>query len=55
MGFQNFDFFYESLDIEAPNAPKQSRVPRKRLSPKKLSDISVALFGSDDEEEGCSK
>ncbi|KAL8460313.1 hypothetical protein ACS0TY_032017 [Phlomoides rotata] len=44
VGFQNFDFFNDSIEIEAPNAPKQSRVPRRRLSPKKLTDISVALF-----------
>ncbi|KAL3615050.1 hypothetical protein CASFOL_040711 [Castilleja foliolosa] len=36
-------------DIEAPNAPKQSRIQRSRLSAKKLGDISVNLFGSDDE------
>lgn len=33
-------------EVEAPNAPKQSRVPRFRLSKKKLEDISVALFPS---------
>ncbi|KAL8460165.1 hypothetical protein ACS0TY_031900 [Phlomoides rotata] len=41
VGFQKFDFFNDSIEIEAP---KQSRVPRRRLSPKKLTDISVALF-----------
>ncbi|GAA0169202.1 hypothetical protein Leryth_019616 [Lithospermum erythrorhizon] len=34
-------------DVEAPNAPKQSR-RRSELNRKKLSDISVALFASDD-------
>lgn len=38
-------------DVEAPNAPKQSRVPRTRLSRKKLEEISVALFASPVEEE----
>jgi hypothetical protein len=37
-------------EAEAPNAPKQSRVPRSRLSAKKLADLSVALFASDRDE-----
>lgn len=40
----------ELSDIEAPNAPKQSRIRRSVFSRKKLSDISVALFASDDDE-----
>lgn len=51
MGFQNAEPFGEMIEeVEAPNAPKQSRVPRHRLSAKKLSDLSVALFASGDEE-----
>ncbi|KAM7530719.1 hypothetical protein LguiB_034129 [Lonicera macranthoides] len=38
-------------DVEAPNAPKQCRVPRIRLSRKKMEDLSVALFASPVEEE----
>ncbi|KAK9065327.1 hypothetical protein SSX86_016710 [Deinandra increscens subsp. villosa] len=36
-----------SLDgdgVEAPNAPRQSRVARSRLNGKKLASLSVALF-----------
>ncbi|XP_022870113.1 F-box protein SKIP27-like [Olea europaea var. sylvestris] len=44
VGFQNVEDMREFNDIEAPNAPKQSRVPRSRLSSKKLAAISVALF-----------
>ncbi|KAL6573927.1 hypothetical protein OROHE_001469 [Orobanche hederae] len=51
VGFQNADYFGNFDEMEAPNAPKQSRVPRQRLSAKKLSDISVALFASSDDEE----
>ncbi|PIN05195.1 hypothetical protein CDL12_22272 [Handroanthus impetiginosus] len=45
--FKNVEDFGDFNDVEAPNAPKQSRVPRFRLSRKKLADISVALFASD--------
>ncbi|KAI7725971.1 hypothetical protein M8C21_031824 [Ambrosia artemisiifolia] len=31
-------------EVEAPNAPRQSRVARSRLSGKKLAYLSVALF-----------
>lgn len=31
-------------EVEAPNAPRQSRIPKVRLSHKKLSEIAVALF-----------
>lgn len=37
-------------EVEAPNAPRQSRVPKSRLSSKKLAGISIALFTSNDEE-----
>ena len=37
-------------EVEAPNAPKQIRSYRSRLRGKKLTDISVALFASPDEE-----
>ncbi|PIN18576.1 hypothetical protein CDL12_08765 [Handroanthus impetiginosus] len=51
VGFKNFDFFGDfNEEVEAPNAPKQSRIPRRRLSAKKLSEISVSLFASDNEE-----
>ncbi|XP_019181050.1 PREDICTED: F-box protein At1g61340-like [Ipomoea nil] len=39
--------FEDSMDyneVEAPNAPRQTRVPKLRLSHKKLSGIAVALF-----------
>ncbi|KAK6124429.1 hypothetical protein DH2020_041849 [Rehmannia glutinosa] len=51
VGFQNVDYFGDFNEIEPPNAPKQSRAPRCRLSEKKLADISVALFASGNE--GC--
>ncbi|KAL8032711.1 hypothetical protein ABFS82_13G114200 [Erythranthe guttata] len=53
VGFQSVDHFCEFDEIEAPNAPKQSRVLRSRLTAKKLSDISVALFASSGDEESC--
>ncbi|KAI7738441.1 hypothetical protein M8C21_015671 [Ambrosia artemisiifolia] len=37
-------------EIEAPNAPKQSRVARSRLDKKKLAALSVALFACDEDE-----
>ncbi|KAI3466639.1 hypothetical protein Pfo_023302 [Paulownia fortunei] len=49
--FQNVEDFGDFNEVEAPNAPKQSRVPRSRLSAKKLADISVTLFASDNEED----
>ncbi|XP_043693704.1 F-box protein At1g61340-like [Telopea speciosissima] len=42
------DFEHESP--EAPNAPRQQRCNRSRISGKKLSDISVALFHSPEDE-----
>ncbi|XP_049401221.1 F-box protein SKIP27-like [Solanum stenotomum] len=53
LGFKNatdIDNWSESNDVEVPNAPRQSKFPRARLSRKKLADISVALFTSDSEE-----
>lgn len=53
VGFKNatdMENWSECDDAEVPNAPKQSKFPRTRLSRKKLADISVALFTSDDEE-----
>ncbi|KAK4399053.1 F-box protein [Sesamum angolense] len=50
VGFQNVEYFGDFNEVEAPNAPKQSRVPRYRLTAKKLADISVALFASGDED-----
>ncbi|KAG8385626.1 hypothetical protein BUALT_Bualt03G0064600 [Buddleja alternifolia] len=49
VGFPNMVDFGDFSEVEAPNAPKQSRVPRSRLSAKKLADISVALFASGNE------
>ncbi|VFQ88992.1 unnamed protein product [Cuscuta campestris] len=37
----------DSDAVEAPNAPKHSKIPKSRLSSKKLTDISVVLFTSD--------
>ncbi|XP_057764646.1 F-box protein At1g61340-like [Salvia miltiorrhiza] len=45
VGFKSLD---ELMEMEAPNAPKQSRAPRQRLSVKNLADISVALFADGD-------
>ncbi|XP_019169630.1 PREDICTED: F-box protein At1g61340-like [Ipomoea nil] len=47
MDSQNLIGFEDSMDyneVEAPNAPRQTRVPKLRLSHKKLSGIAVALF-----------
>ncbi|KAI3795794.1 hypothetical protein L1987_38453 [Smallanthus sonchifolius] len=41
-------------EVEAPNAPKQSRVARSRLDRNKMAELSVALFASD-EDEGWSR
>lgn len=48
--FQSVDIFGEFDEGEAPNAPKQLRVPRSKLCKKKLAGISVALFLSDEED-----
>ncbi|XP_022845694.1 F-box protein SKIP27-like [Olea europaea var. sylvestris] len=50
IGFQNVEDMREFNDVKDPNAPKQSRVPRCRLSSKKLAAISVALFASGSED-----
>jgi hypothetical protein len=36
-------------EIEAPNAPKKSRIAHSRLNNKELANISVALFASFDD------
>ncbi|XP_059623495.1 F-box protein SKIP27-like [Cornus florida] len=41
----------EADEVEAPNAPKQLRCYRPRVSGKKLANISVALFASPGEEQ----
>lgn len=46
VGFKSMEMFDELVEVEAPNAPKQCRAPRQRLSVKNLADISVALFSS---------
>ncbi|CAA0835980.1 F-box protein [Striga hermonthica] len=46
VGFHDEWQFGSFDEAEAPNAPKQSRVPRRKLSAKKLADISVKLFAS---------
>lgn len=50
IGFRNMGTSEDFNEVEAPNAPKQSRVPRFRLSKKKLEDISVVLFPSGHED-----
>lgn len=50
----DFADWSEVDDIEAPDAPKQTKQPRSRLCGKKLDSISVALFASADEDH-CSK
>ncbi|XP_060203282.1 F-box protein SKIP27-like [Lycium barbarum] len=53
VGFKNatdLENLSEYNDAEVPNAPRQMKFPRSRLSRKKLADISVALFTSDGEE-----
>ncbi|XP_022892247.1 F-box protein At1g61340-like [Olea europaea var. sylvestris] len=55
IGFQNVGNLCEFNEVEAPNAPKQLRVPRSRLSAKKLADISVTLFSSGSEDNWARK
>ncbi|CAA2982427.1 F-box At1g61340-like [Olea europaea subsp. europaea] len=50
VGFRNVDASSEFDEIIAPNAPRQSRIPHSRLDEKKLDDLSVALFASDNED-----
>ncbi|GER27192.1 F-box family protein [Striga asiatica] len=52
-GFQDDGYFGNFDEAEAPNAPKQSRVPRHRLNAKKLSEISVKLFASGEDNDVC--
>ncbi|KAD4982353.1 hypothetical protein E3N88_19024 [Mikania micrantha] len=40
---------HNANEIEAPNAPKQSRAARSRLDKNKLTALSVALFASDED------
>ncbi|XP_076915297.1 F-box protein At1g61340-like [Bidens hawaiensis] len=40
----SIDQTFDGDEVEAPNAPRQSRVARSRLSRKKLAGLSVALF-----------
>ena len=54
LGFQDSIYsedFSEFNEVEAPNAPKQARITRSRLTGKKLADISVALFASPDKDQ----
>lgn len=52
VGFKNtIDDSGEFNDIEAPNAPRQLKVRKLRLSKKKIADISVALFASEDDDD----
>ncbi|XP_062087346.1 F-box protein SKIP27-like [Humulus lupulus] len=44
-----------SEDIEAPNAPKQTRARGSRLTAKKLGSISVNLFGEPDKDSSGNK
>ncbi|KAK6917465.1 hypothetical protein RJ641_018216 [Dillenia turbinata] len=46
----DFEDCSEIDEIEAPNAPKQVRTRQSRLTGKKLSEISVRLFASADED-----
>ncbi|XP_073127591.1 F-box protein At1g61340-like [Henckelia pumila] len=46
VGFRNTETCGDFDEVEAPNAPKQTRIPRFRLSKKNLEEVSVALFPS---------
>lgn len=50
IGFKSSIDLGELDEVEAPNAPRQSRVPKSRLSRKTLADLSIALFTSSVEE-----
>lgn len=39
----------EFNDVEAPNAPRQLKFRKLKLSKTKMADISVALFASEDD------
>ncbi|XP_043688730.1 F-box protein SKIP27-like [Telopea speciosissima] len=49
-GLRTLSSDFELESPEAPNAPRQKRCPKSRISGKKLSDISVALFNSPEDE-----
>lgn len=50
LGFNNaIEDLGEFNDVEAPNAPRQLKVRKLKLSKKKMADISVALFTSEDD------
>ncbi|XP_060192820.1 F-box protein At1g61340-like [Lycium barbarum] len=52
IGFKNaFKDLGEFNDVEAPNAPRQLKVRKLKLSRKKLADISVTLFASEEEDD----
>lgn len=46
VGFKNFNNHDDLNEGEPPNAPKQSRAPRSRLSAKKLAGLAVSLFAA---------
>ncbi|MCL7048331.1 hypothetical protein MKW94_007223 [Papaver nudicaule] len=54
-GYKNIFSDSEELSklesIEAPNAPRQERISKSRISPKKLAGLAVALFRSTEEDE----
>ncbi|XP_055805371.1 F-box protein SKIP27-like [Solanum dulcamara] len=51
LGFKNaIEDLGEFNDVEAPNAPRQLKVRKLKLSKKKMADISVALFTSEDDD-----
>ncbi|KAF3679715.1 putative membrane protein-like [Capsicum annuum] len=50
IGFKNtIEDLGEFNDVEAPNAPRQMKARKLRLSRKKLADISVNLFASEED------
>ncbi|KAK6797594.1 hypothetical protein RDI58_005296 [Solanum bulbocastanum] len=52
VGFKNaIEDLGEFNDVEAPNAPRQLKVRKLKLSKKKMADISVALFASEDDDD----
>ncbi|XP_006347182.1 F-box protein At1g61340-like [Solanum tuberosum] len=52
VGFKNaIEDLGEFINVEAPNAPRQLKVRKLKLSKKKMDDISVALFASEDDDD----
>lgn len=50
LGFKNaIEDLGEFNDVDAPNAPRQLKIRKLKLSRKKLADISVTLFASEDD------